>query len=124
MQMNVMVQLKKQLNSVKTITGGKISLHNSKTCNVWKISDVAGFYLYILCCDSLPEQFHNQFSTDAGQFLVLIIEDKYLISGAQSLIENTIEEVAKKENIQLTGLQQMASGYVTEQKISPSNMTD
>lgn len=41
----------------------------------------------------------------------LIIEDKYLISGAQpqSVIENTIEEIAQKENIQLTGLQQMGS---------------
>ena len=41
----------------------------------------------------------------------LIIEDKYLISGAQpqSVIEDTIEEIAKKENIQLTGLQQMGS---------------
>lgn len=41
----------------------------------------------------------------------LIIENKYLINGAQpqSVIENTIEEIAQKENLQLTGLQQVGS---------------
>lgn len=41
----------------------------------------------------------------------LIIEDKYLINGAQpqSVIENTLEEIAQKENLQLTGLQQVGT---------------
>lgn len=41
----------------------------------------------------------------------LIIEGKYLINGAQpqSVIEKSIEEIAKKENLQLTGLQQVGT---------------
>lgn len=41
----------------------------------------------------------------------LIIEEKYLINGAQpqSVIESSIEEIAKKENLQLTGLQQVGT---------------
>lgn len=35
-----------------------------------------------------------------------------MINGAQlqSVIENSIEEIAKKENLQLTGLQQVGTG--------------
>ena len=42
---------------------------------------------------------------------VMITEDKYLINGVQtqSVMKHTIEEIATKENIQLTGLQQMGS---------------
>lgn len=41
----------------------------------------------------------------------MITEDKYLINGVQpqSVMKHTIEEIATKENIQLTGLQQMGS---------------
>lgn len=68
---------------------------------------------------------------------VMITEDKYLINGVQpqSVMKHTIEEIATKENIQLTGLQQMGSdadsyrqvdgrGYMTEQTNSPSDLTD
>lgn len=41
----------------------------------------------------------------------LVIEGKYLISGAQpqEVIEETIEKIAKEEGLQLTGLQMMGS---------------